>query len=417
MIWSGIVRHVTLGQRTFGSLTEPVKKFSELPSDMKAAYNFIFLAPDYYLKTKDADKETINKLSYDLYGSYAYRNGDAFKIELKNFKNDELIKTWDLPVEYLSKHHEVGTNDRLYPSKLMENRGVIVSCDERPGLIRLDSASNVVWHNKDFIFHHAVNFDAKGNAWICGAKHKNGSVAPSTVSVDGKKINYRDDLIVNVDAKTGKTLYSKSLTELFKENNLSELINRASVVEDPFHLNDVEPVVLQDSTYFNTGDVFMSFRHLSAIIQYRPSTEKVIKVIEGPFTYQHDVDILSPNTIALFNNNGLVKDNSNYENYDTYPKTNVQREIINSNILVYNFEEDTYNALYEKAFIDNKIYTGAEGLYDLLPNGDLFVEEQNSGILWVLNENGVVLKTTLKSDIEGYHYLPNWTSIYTNINF
>ena len=34
-----------------------------------------------------------------------------------------------------------------------------------------------------------------------------------------------------------------------------------------------------------------------------------------------------------------------------------------------------------------------------------------------LNEQGVVLKTRLKSDIEGYHYLPNWTSTYMNINF
>ena len=417
MLWSGIIRNVTLGQRTLGPLTEPIKSFSELPSNMKAAYNHFVVAPEYYLKTKDADKEDINNLTYDLYGSYAYRSRYAFKIELKNFKTNAIIKTWDLPISYLAQHHEVGQNDRLFPSKLMKDRGMIVACDEQPGLIRLDSTSKVVWHNKDFIFHHGMNFDHKGNIWTPGVKHEDGIIMPNTVSVDGTKIDYRDDLVLNVDAKTGKTLYSKSLTSIFKENNLTELLNRGSIVTDPFHLNDVAPVVADSSRHYNKGDVFLSFRHLSAVLQFRPSTGKVIKVIEGPFTYQHDVDVVSDSTIALFNNNTVALD-IKYNKFEFKPSNDViQRKITHSNVLIYNFETDSFEALYEKEFIKNEIYTEAEGLYELLPNGDLFVEEQGPGVLWVLNKNGVVLKTTLKSDIEGYHYLPNWTSIYTDINF
>ena len=99
MLWSGAVRNVTLGQRTLGPLTGPIKSFSELPSNMKAAYNHFLVAPEYYLKTKESDKESINNLTYDLYGSYAYRSGDAFKIELKNFRTDNIIKTWNLPIQ------------------------------------------------------------------------------------------------------------------------------------------------------------------------------------------------------------------------------------------------------------------------------------------------------------------------------
>jgi len=417
MLWSGMVRNVTLGQRTLGPLTDPIKSFSELPSNMKAAYNHFLVAPEYYLKTKEGDKEDINNLTYDLYGSYTYRSGDGFKIELKNFKTDEIIKTWSLPVEYLSKHHKVGQNDRLFPSKLMKNRGLIVACDEQPGLIRLDSASNVVWHNKEFIFHHGMNFDHEGNIWTPGVKHEDGIIMPNTVSVDGSKIDYRDDMVLSVDAKTGKTLYSKSLTSIFEENDLSELLNRGSIVTDPFHLNDVAPVVADSSRHFNKGDVFLSFRHLSAILQFRPSTGKVIKVIEGPFTYQHDVDVVNDSTIALFNNNTIAVD-MKFNKFEFKPsKGDIQRKITHSNVLIYKFDTDSFEALYENEFIKNEIYTEAEGLYELLPNGDLFVEEQGPGVLWVLNENGVVLKTTLKSDLEGYHYLPNWTSIYTDINF
>jgi len=281
----------------------------------------------------------------------------------------------------------------------------------------LDSTSKVKWFNKDFIFHHAMNLDHKGNIWIPGVKHEDGLIVPKTVSVDGKKTEYRDDLIINVDAETGKTLYSKSLTDIFLENELDELMNKATHITDPFHLNDIQPVVIDSSSYYNKGDLFLSFRHLSTIVHFRPSTGKVITVIDGPFTFQHDVDVLSDNTIAIFNNNSPAWDV--YFNKNEFKPSNgtIQRKITHSNVLIYNFETDSFEALYEDQFIENEIFTGAEGLYEILPNGDMFIEEQGAGILWVLNENGVVLKTVIKSDIEGYHYLSNWTTIYTNINF
>lgn len=417
MLWSGVVRNAALGQRAAGPLTGPIKTFSEIPSNMKMAYNHFFRAPEYYIKTKEGDLEDINKLSYDLCGSYAYRSGDQFNIELKNFKTDKILKTWDLPISVLSEYYEVSQNDRIYPAKVMTNKDVIASCNEKPGLIRLDSSSNVKWFNKGFIFHHAMEFDHKGNIWIPGVKHDDGIIVPKTLSVEGKKIDYRDDLVLSVDSRTGETLYSKSLTDIFLENDLDELLNKATHVTDPFHLNDVQPVAIDSSDYFNKGDLFLSFRHLSAIIHFRPSTGKVVTVIDGPFTFQHDVDVVSDNSIALFNNNSAAWDVHFNKNEFKPSNGTIQRKIVNSNVLLYNFESDSFEALYEDQFIDNEIYTGAEGLYELLPNGDMFVEEQGAGILWVLNKDNVVLKTTLKSDIEGFHYLPNWTTIYTDINF
>ncbi|WP_431156876.1 arylsulfotransferase family protein [Winogradskyella poriferorum] len=417
MLWSGIVRNVALGQRAAGPITGPIKTFSELPSNMKMAYKHYFQAPEYYLKTRAEDVNEINNLTYDLFGTYAYRDGSQFNIELKNFKNQDVIKNWILPIEFLGQHYEVGQNDRLLPSKLLPNRGIVASLDERPGLVRIDSTSKIVWFNNEFIFHHGLNFDHDGNIWTPGVKHEDGIIIPNTLSVDGSKIDYRDDVILSIDVETGKTLYSKSLTSLFLENDLEELLNKANHVKDPFHLNDVQPVLNDHSEYFKKGDLFLSFRHLSAIILFRPSTNKVIKVLEGPFSFQHDIDIVSDSTVALFNNNTASWDVM-FNKFEFKPSNGtIQRKISHSNVLIYNFDSDSYNALYEDQFIENEIFTSAEGLYELLPNGDLFIEEQGQGVLWVLNKNGVVLKTTLKSDIDGYHYLPNWTTIYTNINF
>ncbi|PWK20388.1 arylsulfotransferase family protein [Xanthomarina spongicola] len=411
MVWSGIVRNVSLGERSLGVLTEPVKTFSETLSNIKKTYTYIFKAPEYYIKTKDADALDINSLSYNLYGLYSYRNGDAFKIELKNFKDNTLKHEWNVPVNRLSEDYEVDGNDRLYPATLMQDFDIIVSCNERPGLLRMDSNSKEKWFNSDFIFHHAMNLDSIGNMWIPAVKHDNGIIVPMKVLLEGHTTSYRDDLIVKVDANTGETLYSKSLTDIFLENDLESLLNKSPYVNDPFHLNDIQPV-LESSNYFKEGDLFLSFRSSSLVIQYRPSTNTVEKIIEGPFTFQHDVDIISPNSIAILNNNTIVTQVS-YSEIEFKPTNqSVERKISHSNVLIYNFEEDTYRPLYEEHFIKHNIFTGAEGLYRIFPNGDMFFEEQGSGILWVINQSGVVLKTTLKSDIEGYHYLPNWTTTY-----
>jgi len=411
MVWSGIVRNVTLGEKTMGLLTQPIKVFSEGVSNMKKAYTYIFKAPDYYIKTKDQDTLNINKLNYNLYGLYSYRQGDAFNIELKNFKDNSLKHEWKVPIDKLSEHYKVDGNDRLYPATLMPNLDIIVSCNERPGLLRMDASSKEKWFNEDFIFHHAMNRDSLGNMWIPAVKHEYGVIVPMKVELEGHVTDYRDDLIVNVDVNTGKTLYSKSLTDVFLENNLDYLINKSPYVNDPFHLNDIQPV-LESTPYFKEGDLFLSFRSPSLVIQYRPKTNKVIKVLEGPFTFQHDVDIISPNSIAILNNNSIVT-KVTYDEIEFKPTNqSVNRKINHSNVLIYNFEEDSYSPVYEDVFLEHDIFTGAEGLYRIFPNGDMFFEEQGSGILWVINQYGVVLKTTLKSDIEGYHYLPNWTTTY-----
>jgi hypothetical protein len=59
----------------------------------------------------------------------------------------------------------------------------------------------------------------------------------------------------------------------------------------------------------------------------------------------------------------------------------------------------------------NKIYTFTEGLSEKLFDGAYFVEEQNSGVLWVLKDDEVLYKNVLKSHHDGYHHLPNWARI------
>ncbi|MAB74466.1 MAG: hypothetical protein CMC99_05875 [Flavobacteriales bacterium] len=60
---------------------------------------------------------------------------------------------------------------------------------------------------------------------------------------------------------------------------------------------------------------------------------------------------------------------------------------------------------------EQEIMTFSEGLQEFLPDGSVFLEEQNSGVLWVVSEEGVLYKDVQRSHHDGHHHLPNWTRI------
>jgi hypothetical protein len=90
------------------------------------------------------------------------------------------------------------------------------------------------------------------------------------------------------------------------------------------------------------------------VILYRPSTNKIIKIIEGEFYNQHDVDIIDESRISIYNNN-IIK---NYKN---------EKILINNvnEIIIYDFETNSFSKKFEKTFIENKINsTYSHGLVD-----------------------------------------------------
>ena len=111
-------------------------------------------------------------------------------------------------------------------------------------------------------------------------------------------------------------------SDLFdKETNISSPTNFKDGF-DPIHVNDIEPA-MSSSEYWNKGDLFLSLRNKNSIVHYRPSENRVINYIKGPFLRQHDVDIISDNEISIFNNN-----------------ISIHKKI--SEILIYNFENNSF---------------------------------------------------------------------------
>lgn len=147
------------------------------------------------------------------------------------------------------------------------------------------------------------------------------------------------------------------------------------------------------------------------ILHFRPSTNELVEVIEGPFSAQHDVDILNDSTIAIFNNNYYEKwSNASMPKHSDNDIMTYMGDFY-SNVVRYDLSRDTFSFVDNSLFIENHIFSGTEGLFEYVDDSTYFVEEQNSGLLWVINDGEVIYKNVLESQHKGHHHLPNWTRI------
>lgn len=398
-IYGWFVYHITLGDKNFGFLNSTIKFMYSFPDMFKQSVKEVQTLPETFVKTPEEFKP-INELDSDLIVLISYSDiNDTRTIAMINLRNDSILYKWNLKNPYEK-------NDRVVHPLLLPNKNLIFSFMDK-NLFRIDSLSNIVWRQKNLFSHHSLNFDSDGNVWVCSRKPF--YYASGLYTLGGREIYYIDNSISKIDVETGEILFEKSVSEILKENNLQNYLLKAPEVKDPIHLNDVQPA-LKTTAYYNEGDLFLSFRQMSIILQYRPSTNKVIRVIEGPFCAQHDVDIYDDKSIVFFNNNShiLWSDGMNAPNNSNKPNL---FENFFSEIIKYNFHDNTFDVIGDSIFRVNRIYTHTEGLIKFLGRNTYFVEQQNQGIVWVIKDNKVIYKNVFKSQHNGYHHLTNWTRI------
>ncbi|MDN5217192.1 arylsulfotransferase family protein [Fulvivirgaceae bacterium BMA12] len=412
------------GDLQLGPLTKPLVIFATFPTKVKQVLtsNEISGIPPTYVK-KDSLFVEFNNLTYDLYGLNAYWNIDLkrWDVALFNFKNDAILHRWFVEKEGLDFTNTIMQfqNSRLFNSLLAEDKSLITSNNLTANLMKLDSNSNVIWRNQERIFHHSLNFDTEKNIWACTSDFPNKTMKRSSgiKNLNGKAISFEENYITKIDGKTGKLLFNKGVSEILIENNYKNFVYgfsnpRIDPDDDPIHLNDIEPV-LEDSKYWKKGDVFLSMRHRSLVMLYRPSTNKILRLIYGPFINQHDVDIISGEEISIFNNNYMVDG----EEGTTKEFDGEIDALTSSEIVIYNFRDSTFRTHLNQYFVEEEIKTYSQGLHKILSNGDVYVEAENFGKLYLLNEKGIIMRKGLKTPKEGYFHRPNWIRIFEELNF
>ena len=306
-------------------------------------------------------------------------------IELIDLRDFKILHTWNVDVDTLWNKikNDNGTkwdnifrdkNDRrfIFGHPLILDDGSVLTSGGSP-LIKINKKNQVDWIKEDEVYHHSIEQDIEGNIWI-GVRYFPYKIDENIV---GKEIdNYRDDGIRKI-SPNGDILFDKSISNIFIENDMEYLLFSVGdryFDNDPIHLNDIQPVE-KDSKYWKKGDVFLSLRHQSMIILYRPSTNKIIWKGVGQFYHQHDVDIIDEKRISIFDNNS--KDYYDGDVVDGFNR-----------IVIYDFEKESYSYYLNESLEKQDVRTITGGTHQIFPNGDLLVEETNYGRLLYFGSDG-----------------------------
>jgi len=422
--FGALVRHEIYGGKglksiNLGWISKSALFLAEIPMNAKTILkgpSSVFLLEDRFPKLDGFNGTPNSEQSYLLLSRYDNNLSEGI-VELVDLKNFEILHTWNPDIDSFNalvekvdefEHLDRDDNNQrkilAHPS-ITNNGGLLFGWDSP--LRKIDACSNLVFQNTHDVFHHSIETDHDSNIWVSSHLYPQ-SIPARKVGRD--MISYEeggflDDAIVKL-SPDGKILYEKSVSQIFIDNGLEYLLfavgesfssARGDFNNDPIHLNDIQPVDF-DSSYFKKGDIFLSLRHQSMVVLYRPSNNKIIWKGVGPFFHQHDVDILDDHRISIFNNNS--KDFIDGDVVDGY-----------NEVIIYDFKANKYFSYHKDSLEKNEVRTITQGRSEILPNGDLFIEESNYGRTLYFNSDGSLRWTHVNRANDGNVYSVGWSRI------
>jgi len=404
IVFGTIVRY----EEKLGKISKPAVFLSEIPINFKNVFKNSLKVPDRFPLLSGFNGTPNSNESYLLLSRYDgdLRDGIVELVDLTNFK---VLHTWNpdlnnfnksLKKNNLFKYVPRDNNDSrqlLYHPKLSKDGGLYFN-NSGP-LRKINECSNLIFQTELNKTHHSINTDIEGNIWVPSY------IYPQTLpeKIVGREHpdnnGTKEDGILKYSS-SGEMLFSKSLSQIFIDNNLENYLFGYGhhYMKDPLHLNDIQPVDF-DGDYWTRGDVFLSLRNQSMIVLYRPSTNQIVWKTQGPFFNQHDIDILDDHRISIF-------DNRMQKLHDGRLKVDG-----NNQVIIYNFKTGKYTSYLKNSFIKNDVRTKNQGLNEILPNGDLFVEEENFARTLYFNSDGTLKWTHVNRADNGNVYRIGWSRI------
>ena len=406
--FGSVVRHEILGGTKLGRISKTALFFAEIPENIKKIF-FNKNANEVLDRSPLLDSFNGTPNTSESYLLLSRYDGDLKEgiVELVDLTNFKVLHTWNPDInafnQLISKIDEFKYMDRdqnnsrqlLINPKLIRDGGLIINTKM---LRKINACSNLIFQKNNDILHHSIETDIEGNIWVPS------TIYPQILKLKvGNELNadggYADDGIVKL-SPNGEILYEKSLSQIFIDNGLEYLlfsVGDSNFTLDPIHLNDIQPVNY-NGEFWQKGDVFLSLRHQSMVILYRPLTNEIIWKGTGPFFHQHDVDILNGHTISVFNNNS--KDFSVGNVVDGH-----------NEVIIYDFKTNEYSSYLSDSLKNNEVRTITDGRSQILPNGDLFVEETNYGRTFYFNSDGSLRWIHVNRANNGNVYNIGWSRI------
>lgn len=406
-----LVRQELVGSTKAGWISKTALTLAEIPVNLKQIYKgspAVSILEDRFPAIDGFNGAFNSEETYLLLSRY---DGDLEEgvVELVDLANFAVLHTWNPDIDAINdlveQVDEFKYLDRDEPNNrlvlmhpVLTKSGSLLFAGGGPAR-KIDACSNLIFQNTHDRFHHSIEEDIEGNIWA--PSH----IYPQTLPIEkvGRGIHgeggFSDDGIAKLSS-TGEILYQKSVSQIFIDNGLEYLlfsVGGRDLYMDPIHLNDIQPVNF-DGEYWKKGDVFLSLRLQSMVLLYRPATNEIIWTGTGPFFHQHDVDILDDHRISIFNNNS-----KNFLDGDVVDGSN--------EVLIYDFKTNEYSSYLADSLIDNDVRTITEGRSQILPSGDLFVEESNYARTLYFNADGSLRWTHVNRADNGSPYRLGWSRI------
>lgn len=400
-----LVRQELVGSIKAGWISKTALTLAEIPVNILrlAVPGGDLMVEDRFPSLDGFNGTPKSKESYLLLSRY---DGDLQEgvVELVDLGNFEILHTWNPDIDafndlveqvdefkYLKRDNN-NKRSKIFHPKLDKNGGLLFQ--NGTPLRKIDACSNLVFQNTHDQFHHSLETDIDGNIWVPSYLY------PQSLPIEKVgRDNFDDDAIVKL-SPDGEILYEKSVSQIFIDNGLEYLlfsVGDALFDDNPIHLNDIQPVNFNDE-FWKKGDAFLSLRHQSMIVLYRPSTNEIIWKGTGPFFHQHDVDILDNHRISIFNNNSKIF---------------VDGDVVDDHneVIIYDFASNEYSSYLKDNLIENDVRTITQGRSQILPNGDMFIEESNYGRTLYFNADGSLRWTHVNRADNGNVYSVGWSRI------
>lgn len=401
-----LVRQELVGGVKLGALSKAALFIAELPRNMKLMMMDKTEVHNKFPNTDGGFKGTPSKTEQYLLLSRFDKGLDEGIVELIDLKNFQTIHTWNPDISAMNRELEKtgGLKYRLIwkentalmtaPLLTKDLKLIFLTSGWNSPLRFIDVSSNALFQNYNVQFHHSIEEDLNNNFWIPF------NLFPYSNKKLGTKVgDFAENGLCKINSN-GEVLFTKSLVDIFTKNNLDHLVYGGPLwYKDPFHLNDIEPVKYK-SKYWDEGDVFLSLRHMSLVLLYRPSTDSILWKGEGHTFLQHDIDILDNHRIAIFNNNAKWRMDG--------------RDLDNNQIIIYDFEKDQYSSYLEESMKLENIATPSQGLFQIVKDGGLFIEETDYGRLIYFNSDGTKRWSYINKADNGSVYAVSWSRLIHN---
>ena len=404
-----LVRQELVGSIKAGWVSKTALTLAEIPLNIKLIIGNNGLAVEDRFPTLDGFEGTPN--TEESYLLLSRRDSDLREglVELVDLTNFEVLHTWNPDIDAfndLIEHVEEfkflnrdNNNSRsiLNHPKLMHDGGLLFA-NSSP-LRKIDACSNLIFQNARDRFHHSIETDIDRNIWTSSYLYPQSLPIRKVGRGHEYQGGYSDDAIVKL-SPDGKVIFEKSISQIFIENGLEHLLFSSGgrdFQRDPVHVNDIQPVNI-DGEYWKKGDVFLSLRHQSMIMLYRPLSNEIIWKDTKLSFHQHDVDILDDHRISIFNNNS---------------KDFVVGNVVDGNneVMIYDFKTGEHSSYLKDSLVKNDVRTVTAGRSQILPNGSLFIEENNYARTLYFNADGSLRWSHVNRSENGNVSLIGWSRI------